>query len=131
VLHHVELYVSDLERSVRFWTPFMALLGYAAEPFSGGMTYARGEAEPYVTLVPVAPEHVAAGYHRKRVGLNHLAFLAESREQVDEVAAWVKAEGYVLLYQDRHPFAGGPGYYAAFVEDPDRIKLEVVAPSAA
>jgi catechol 2,3-dioxygenase-like lactoylglutathione lyase family enzyme len=128
VLHHVELYVGDLERSVRFWTPFMALLGYAAEPWSGGMTYARGEDEPYITLVPAAREHVAAGYHRKRVGLNHLAFRAKSREQVDEVAAWVQAEGFVLLYEDRHPYAGGPDYYAAFVEDPDRIKLEVVAP---
>lgn len=128
MLHHVELYVGDLERSVRFWTPFMALLGDAAEPWSGGMTYVRGEDEPYITLVPAAREHVAAGYHRKRVGLNHLAFRSESREQVDEVAAWVRAEGYVLLYEDRHPYAGGPDYYAAFVEDPDRIKLEVVAP---
>jgi catechol 2,3-dioxygenase-like lactoylglutathione lyase family enzyme len=23
MLHHVELYVGDLERSLRFWTPFL------------------------------------------------------------------------------------------------------------
>ena len=129
MLHHVELYVSDLERSCAFWTPFMAMLGYEAERWSGGMNYLRAEEETYYCLLPAPAEHVAAGYHRKRVGLNHLAFRAESRAQVDRIAEWVKDSGHALLYEDRHPFAGGPDYYAVFCEDPDRMKLEVVAPS--
>lgn len=128
-LHHVELYVGDLERSVAFWTPFMALLGYEAERWSGGMNYVRGPEDTYFCLLAAEPEHGAVGYHRKRVGLNHLAFRADSRARVDEIADWVRANGHVLLYADRHPFAGGPDYYALFCEDPDRIKLEVVAPS--
>jgi catechol 2,3-dioxygenase-like lactoylglutathione lyase family enzyme len=32
-----------------------------------------------------------------------------------------------ILYQDRHPHAGGENYYAVFFEDPDRIKVELVA----
>jgi hypothetical protein len=28
----------------------------------------------------------------------------------------------------RSPFAGGASHYAVFFEDPDRIKVEVVAP---
>lgn len=127
-LHHVELYVADLERSVAFWTPFTALLGYEAERWTGGMNYVRGAAEPYLCLLPAAAEHLGAGYHRKRVGLNHLAFRGRSRPHVDEVAAWVKAAGHRLLYEDRHPYAGGAGYYAMYCEDPDRMKLEVVAP---
>lgn len=131
MLHHVELYVSDLDRSCAFWTPFMKLLGYEAERWSGGMNYVRGEDETYFCLLPAPKEHAQAGYHRKRIGLNHLAFRSTSRAQVDEVARWVKANGYTLLYEDRHPYAGGPNYYAVFFEDPDRFKLEVVAPSAA
>ena len=131
MLHHVELYVSDLERSIAFWTPFMAMLGYEADRWSEGMNYMRGEDEPYFCLLQADSEHVGAGYHRKRVGLNHLAFRGSSRAQVDEVARWVKANGYTLLYEDRHPYAGGPDYYAVFCEDPDRFKLEVVAPSGA
>lgn len=131
MLHHVELYVSNLERSIAFWTPFMAMLGYEADRWSEGMNYMRGEDEPYFCLLQADPEHVRAGYHRKRVGLNHLAFRGSSRAQVDEVARWVKANGYTLLYEDRHPYAGGPDYYAVFCEDPDRFKLEVVAPSGA
>jgi catechol 2,3-dioxygenase-like lactoylglutathione lyase family enzyme len=128
MLHHVELYVSDLDRSTAFWTPFMTFLGYAAEHWSGGMNYVRGADETYFCLLPAAPEHLGAGYHRKRIGLNHLAFRGASRAQVDEIARWVKASGHTLLYEDRHPWAGGPGYYAVFCEDPDRLKLEVVAP---
>lgn len=130
MIDHVELYVSDLERSMRFWTPFTALLGYAAQRWSGGINYVRGDDEPYLCLLPAPAEHRAAGYHRQRVGLNHLAFRGESRAQVDRVAEWVRAAGHVLLYADRHPYAGGPDYYAVFCEDPDRIKLEVVAPRA-
>ncbi len=33
-----------------------------------------------------------------------------------------------ILYEDRHPYAGGKGYYAVFFEDPDRMKVELIAP---
>ena len=131
MLHHVELYVSDLERSCSFWTPFMGLLGYAAERWSGGMSYVHGETEAYFCLLPVAPEYLAAGYHRKRIGLNHLAFQGKSRDHIDQITKWLRDAGHTILYEDRHPFAGGPNYYAVFCEDPDRIKLEVAAPSEA
>jgi catechol 2,3-dioxygenase-like lactoylglutathione lyase family enzyme len=129
MLHHVELYVSDLERSVAFWTPFMAFLGYWPDRWSVGMNYVRGADDTYFCLLPADPEHLAAGYHRKRVGLNHLAFRGSSRSQVDQIANWLKSSGHTLLYEDRHPYAGGPDYYAVFCEDPDRFKIEVVAPS--
>jgi hypothetical protein len=32
-----------------------------------------------------------------------------------------------ILYEDRHPYAGGPDHYAVFFEDPMRMKAEVVA----
>jgi catechol 2,3-dioxygenase-like lactoylglutathione lyase family enzyme len=129
VIHHIELCVADLERSVAFWAPFIELLGGEAERWSGGVNLLRGEAEPYVCLLPADPAHLAAGYHRKRIGLNHLAFRADSRAQVDTVHAWLIAGGHAVLYADRFPFATAPGYYATFCEDPDRIKLEVVAPA--
>lgn len=131
MLHHIEIYVSDLERAIRFWTPFMEKLGYEAERWSGGMNYVAGMTEPYLCLLQVSKEHLSVGYHRKRVGLNHLAFTAKSRQHVDEVRAWLKESGHTLLYDDRYPFATAPDYYAVYCEDPDRIKLEVVAPGEA
>ncbi len=129
MLHHVELYVSDLERAVAFWSPFLERLGYTAERWSGGINYFAGEEGPYLCLLQAPDEHLAAGYHRKRVGMNHLAFRARSREHVDEMRKWVAESGHTLLYDDRYPFATAPDYYALFCEDPDRIKLEVIAPS--
>jgi catechol 2,3-dioxygenase-like lactoylglutathione lyase family enzyme len=105
----------------------MALLGYGAERWSQGVNYVAGEQDPYVCLVQAPAEHLEAGYHRRRVGLNHLAFRAPSRAQVDAVRDWARAAGHPLLYDDRYPFATAPGYYAVFCEDPDRIKVEVVA----
>ena len=41
MLHHVEIYVSDLERSIAFWSPFMRQLGYEADRWSEGMNYTK------------------------------------------------------------------------------------------
>lgn len=128
MLHHIELYVSDLEWSIGFWEPFMAKLGYESERWSEGMNFFAGEADPYLCLLQAPKDHLAAGYHRKRVGLNHLAFKAGSRRQVDEIRAWLQQAGHPVLYDERYPFATAPDYYAVYCEDPDRIRLEVVAP---
>lgn len=129
MIHHVEIYVSDLERSIAFWSPLLQRLGYEAERWSGGMNYFPEGSGTYFCFLPAPEEHRAAGYHRKRVGLNHIALAAESRAQVDAITAWVRGAGHSVLYEDRHPYAGGPGYYALFCEDPDRIKVEIVAPN--
>ena len=126
MLHHVEIYVSNLSRSTKFWEPFTEHLGYKSERWSGGMNYSAGNT--YLCFLEASPDYLAAGYHRKRIGLNHLAFHGKSRAHVDEITAWVKQAGYGVLYEDQHPHASGPDYYALYCEDPDRIKVEVVAP---
>jgi catechol 2,3-dioxygenase-like lactoylglutathione lyase family enzyme len=126
MIHHIEIYVSDLERAIGFWTPFMQMLGYEPDRWEGGMNYVQGET--YLCFLQAPAEHLASGYHRKRVGLNHLAFHGKSRAHVDDIAAWVKQAGHTVLYEDKYPYASGPGYYALYAEDPDRIKVEVVAP---
>ena len=34
--------------------------------------------------------------------------------------------GWVLLLAERHPFAGGPGHYAAYLENADGYEVELV-----
>lgn len=126
-LHHVEVYVASLHQSLRFWQPFLTALGYAGfQTWEQGASFKLGET--YLVFVQAEPEHLAAGFHRKRVGLNHLAFHAASKEQVDQVTLWVRNAGFKVLYEDRHPHAGGADCYALYCEDPDRIKVELVAP---
>ena len=60
-------------------------------------------------------------------GLNHLAFHAGDSARVDALTDALRARGVAVLYEDRHPHAGSPEHYAVFFEDPDRIKVELVA----
>jgi hypothetical protein len=126
MLHHIELYVSDLERAISFWTPFMERLGYDAERWSGGMNYFAGEQDPYLCLLPAPVEHLTAGYHRKRVGLNHLAFRARSRGHVDEMRHWIEREGYT--YPAMLMEGGLPNFFTIngkAYPDTERISMRV------
>lgn len=126
-LHHIELNVSDLERSAAFWGGLLERLGYRLhQDWDGGKSWIKDKT--YIVLVQTAQDHLDPPYHRCRVGLNHLAFHAGSRGEVDEITAWLWDCGVSILYEDRHPYAGGPQHYAVFFEDPDRIKMEIVAP---
>jgi len=128
-LHHVELYVSSLENSMRFWRPLLGRFGYEQfQQWEQGVSYKLGGI--YIVFVQAEREFLEPAYHRKRVGLNHLAFHAESKAQVDAIESWVREAGYRVLYEDRHPHAGGPDSYALYCEDPDRIKVEIVAPES-
>lgn len=126
-LHHVEIYVSDLGRSAGFWGWFLGLLGYDPhQRWEGGRSWKLGET--YLVFVQVAEGAAALRYDRRGPGLNHLAFHAASRDQVDEVTRTLRERGVRILYGDRHPHAGGPDHYAVFFEDPEGIKVELVAP---
>lgn len=126
LLHHVEIYVSDLRRSRPFWAWFLGELGYEVhQEWEQGVSFRLGPT--YLVFVQTAPKHLDPPYHRCRTGLNHLAFHAPSREAVDRMTLKLRERGQTILYEDRHPHAGGPDHYAVFFEDPDRIKVEFVA----
>lgn len=122
-IHHIELNVSDWKKSVKLWGWFLKKLGYeVAEKWSEGRSYKLGGI--LIAFVQVKEEHSFPPYHRKRVGMNHLAFYAKSRKQVDEVLKELKKKKIPVLYKDRFP---NDKWYAVFFEDPDRIKVELVA----
>lgn len=126
-IHHIEIYVSDLKRTVSFWEWFLKDLGYEVyQQWESGISFKLDDA--YLVFVQTEEKYLDVPYHRCRVGLNHMAFHASSREEVDEMTDKLKAKGMSILYPDRHPYAGGENYYAVFFEDPDRIKVEFAAP---
>jgi catechol 2,3-dioxygenase-like lactoylglutathione lyase family enzyme len=128
MLHHVEIYVSDLAVSRAFWSTLLGKIGYKESDFwDGGFTLKNGK-DAYLTFVQVAKKHAPHSYHRCGVGLNHLAFAVDSREVVDAMRQHCVDAEVTLLYDERYPFAnGGTDYYALFIEDPERIKVEFVA----
>jgi catechol 2,3-dioxygenase-like lactoylglutathione lyase family enzyme len=118
--------VSNLEKSRQFYDHILPAMGYVIyQEWPKGFSYKYGHT--YVVFVQTDDKYLEETYHRGQVGLNHLAFHAQSRKQVDDITTMLESRGVSILYKDRHPYAGGENYYAVFFEDPDRIKLENVA----
>lgn len=127
LLHHIEIYVSDLKKSAEFWGWLLEELGYRSyQKWEYGQSWKIENT--YIVFVQTDEGFLDVKYHRKRVGLNHLAFHAESRQHIDDMTEKLNNRGVTILYQDQHPFDGGDNYYAVYFEDPDRIKVELVAP---
>jgi catechol 2,3-dioxygenase-like lactoylglutathione lyase family enzyme len=125
-LHHLELYVPDLERSVAFWSWLLLELGYVLDnEWDEGCAFRLGTTHLVFVQAPGGPAD--APIDRRRPGLNHLAFHVASTDEVDRLTEALRARGARILYEDRHPFAGGPDHYAVFCEDPDGLKVELVA----
>lgn len=125
LIHHIEIYVSDLKRSTDFWSWFLKSLDYDLyQDWNDGKSWKLGDT--YIVFVQVEERFKDIHYHRCRVGLNHLAFHGKSEQHIDELTEQLKQKGIKILYPGKHPNAGGN--YAVYFEDPDRIKVEVVAP---
>lgn len=127
LIHHIEIYVSDLKKTINFWGWFLEELGYTSfQSWESGQSWKVNDT--YIVFVQAEHRFLDIPYHRCRVGLNHLAFKASSRQHVDEMTERLIEKGINILYPENHPFAGGDKHYAVYFEDPDRIKVELVAP---
>jgi len=129
-LHHIEIVVSSLERSLPLYRELLEPLGYTelhevvgerGEP----VWDLDGEGVGASLSLRQAQSAATGPYDRYTIGLHHLAFEAESREMVDERLAWARAQGLEIENEPQEwPYV--PGYYAGFFHDPDGMKLEVV-----
>jgi catechol 2,3-dioxygenase-like lactoylglutathione lyase family enzyme len=125
-LHHIEIYVNDLQETIKFWSWLLKELGYKEfQNWDEGFSFILEET--YIVFVQTEEKYRDHKYHRCHAGLNHLAFHGSSKVFVDELTEKLKSRNITILYKDRHPYAGGAGYYAVYFEDPDRMKVEVVA----
>lgn len=125
-IHHIEINVSDLEKSTEFWRWLLTeKFSYTTfQTWDNGISFKFEET--YLVFVKTDKEYLNSSFHRKNVGLNHLAFHCDSREFVDLLTKELRERNINILYIDRHPNAGGNNNYAVFFECPDKIKLEVV-----
>ena len=123
-LSHIDLSVSDYKKSVRFYDLVLLSLGWEKLVSRTEQTsYTDGTLK--ITVAPVAEEFKQFGFHRKRVGLNHLSLYAETKEVVDEFYKEIMLKnGLQSLYQEGA--TGDKDYYSLSFEDPDRIKIKLV-----
>jgi catechol 2,3-dioxygenase-like lactoylglutathione lyase family enzyme len=124
-IHHVDLAVGDLERSLVFYKAVFGPLG-ATEAFRYP-TYRGSEEVVYLRLGRqyLGLRQADGGEHRYyEVGMEHLAVFVESRDEVDrtyERCLELGAEIHFPPQEDRDE----PGYWAVFFFDPDGFRIEV------
>ena len=126
-VHHVDLVVSSIERSLPFYRELLGPLGWH------GISEVEGERGETIWYLLGSATQIGlretqseeASYDRYAVGLHHLAFEADSRNEVDERATWLRTRG-VELESEPQEYTYLPGYYAVFFFDPDGLKLEIV-----
>lgn len=124
-LHHVELWVPDLDRAVAEWGWLLTELGYSAyQEWSAGRSW---RLRATYLVVEQSPALTATEHDRCRPGLNHLAFHAGDRDRVDRLAQAAPDHGWTPLFGETYPFAGGPDHYAAYLANSDAFEVELVA----
>jgi catechol 2,3-dioxygenase-like lactoylglutathione lyase family enzyme len=116
LIDHVQLVVRDLEASRRFYAAVLKVLGIPIDFEADGMFGADELA------ISTADSEGAQG---RLTGPTHLAFQAADRAMVDAFyAAGLAAGGKDNGGPGERPYH--PGYYAAFLRDPDGNNIEAV-----
>ena len=124
-VHHLDLAVGDVERSLSFYRALLGPLGL--EEVERHPSY-RGTEEVVVLRFGtgfLGFRPADGGEHRYYdVGLEHVAFEVDRPEEVDEAHRRCVSAGARIHYPpgfDPH----AAGYYSFFAFDPDGIRVEV------
>ncbi|OUM44785.1 reverse transcriptase-like protein [Arthrobacter agilis] len=124
-LHHVEVWTADLPSAVSSLGWLLERLGFPRrEEWKHGVSYGS---ETFYIVLESGPDVTGSVHERRRPGVNHLAFRAGSRADVDLLARRAVSHGWSLMFRDAHPYAGGPEHYAAYLENAEGFEIELVA----
>lgn len=119
IVHHIGIGVTDVAKAERYYDSLLVdYLGMDKEKVWEANAGWKGRG----TRIYI--------YHSEAVGearnLQHLAFSARSREEVDSFFGWADARGIKILREPREYPEYGGDYFAVFFEGPDHLKLELV-----
>ncbi|MBI3451633.1 MAG: VOC family protein [Rhodospirillales bacterium] len=123
-MHHLELTVTDMARSVKFYDAVLDFLGYRKIEEKPELVGWAGKAGA-LFIAPANPKSANKAHDRYSPGLHHFAWAAESRAEVDRLHGVLKGFGARILDAPAE-YDYMPGYYAVFFADPDGMKLELV-----
>ena len=126
MLRHVGVNVRDMVQTKAYYYSLMPLLGFephisAADQFS----YRPVNDEPGTSIF-FYPALEEASYSRHQPGLQHLAFMVESRVAVHAIHSKVQALGSEVVHSPRLFPQYRPYYFATFWLDLEGFMLEAV-----
>jgi lactoylglutathione lyase len=124
-LHHVALWVSDLERMREFYVSVLgATSGSLYEnPSTGFRSYFLSFADGARIELMSKRRRSEAPTPEPELGWAHIALSVGGRPAVDEMVERLRGAGVTVLGEPR---LTGDGYYEAVVEDPEGNRVELV-----
>jgi catechol 2,3-dioxygenase-like lactoylglutathione lyase family enzyme len=116
---HIDLRVKNRDAAQKFYAQILPAIGFCVDKSGKQWGLFEADGEKAVDFFGFTEE----ADHRSNG--NRIAFWAESRDAVDEIAEVVRRAGGKNLEGPELCLEYSPGYYAIFFEDPDGNKLEV------
>ncbi len=121
-LHHLDLWVGDVERAVDEWGWLLGELAWEVDLPGSSWCHPDGTH----LFLEHSPDQREEAYDRMRPGVNHLAMCVDSRTLLDRIRAESTAHGWHEMYADRYPHAGGEDHVALYLESSEGFEVEVV-----
>ena len=129
-IHHFDLTVKDPVASRPFYEAVLGFMGYRViDTYEYGYDIDLADETGLIASIAILRargENADRAHDRYSSGLHHIAWNAESREDVDAMYALLQRIGADILDAPTDYPRYGAGYYAVFFADPDGLKLEYV-----
>ncbi len=129
-IHHLDLTVKDPQASASFYDTVLGFMGYSRwSEDENGIDWEHATSRdllPTIGIFRARGENADRIHDRYSPGLHHVAWIAESREDVDRLHALLIEIGATVLDPPADYPEYGKGYYAVMFADPDGLKLEFV-----
>jgi catechol 2,3-dioxygenase-like lactoylglutathione lyase family enzyme len=135
IIDHIQITVKDMSVAVPFYDKLLPVLGFDIQNKVSAVIeehefHVVEYTHPRLTFAITSPRSAfgADAVHRRKPGaLHHLAFKAESRDEVDRLHRELKGIGATIVCPPReYPEYVPRGYYALFFKDLEGIKYEIV-----
>jgi glyoxylase I family protein len=124
-IHHVSVTVTDIERSVPWYSEVLGLTKLMEESHPDGTGYAVVLGKPDWSMcvgLHTHPTNECEQFSESRTGLDHIGFMVPARAELD---AW---ESRLTELGVEHSPVNDQGGYAVLVfRDPDNIQLEFMS----
>jgi glyoxylase I family protein len=124
-IHHVSVTVTDIERSVPWYSELLGLTKLMEEPLPDGTGYAVVLGKPDWSMcvgLHTHPTNERERFSESRTGLDHIGFMVSGRAELD---AWDSK--LTELGVDHSPVNDQGGYAVLVFRDPDNIQLEFMS----
>jgi catechol 2,3-dioxygenase-like lactoylglutathione lyase family enzyme len=125
-LGHIGINVTDLGAAKAYYDAVMPLLGYETFIVADDEFAYRPVANKPGTYVFFYPATEPGDYSRHRNGLQHLAFIVKTRDEVHAAYDAIVGLGSLVLFAPSEFPEYHPGYYATFWQDPFGHMIEAV-----